>query len=66
MSVEIGEAAVLNHPLAGLEPTARCEARWRAIGQVLAAIAKRKSGNDDGRSGHNNLFGDHDSDDQEH
>lgn len=56
MSVEIGEAAVVNHPLAGLEPTARCEARWRAIGQVLAAIAKRKS-DDDGSSGRDNMFG---------
>ena len=43
MSIESGDVASSPHPLAGMGTTERIEARWRAIGQVLAEIAKRRS-----------------------
>jgi hypothetical protein len=42
MFVESVDVASSPHPLAGMGATERTEARWRAIGQVLAEIAKRR------------------------
>lgn len=46
MFVESGDVASSPHPLAGMGVTERIEARWRAMGQVLAEIAKRRSVSD--------------------
>lgn len=47
MFLESGDVASSPHPLAGMGATERIEARWRAIGQVLAEIAKRRSVSDE-------------------
>jgi len=49
MIVEEPISIFCNHPLAGLTPEERQAARVKALGRVLAKIAKRKTG--DGADG---------------